>query len=219
MGRRLRQRPWTEGEHAYKQALDLSRQIGRLPETASLCRLVIAALLGRTSKKNPKEARYLKQSIALLAGVEKTIPTLSQEQLEEYATDPPSFALRFESIFRQLLLNIINSKVPRNDHDVYTLSDQRKSLNEYMAQHPVKSSASFQDYKRWLAFHSQMLYDQLGFFPCLCEYRESFKLITTNEKDLFDCHGPADLTFIILAELHQTTPSAIRKILSHSKLT
>lgn len=218
MGRRIKQRPWTEDEKAYKQVLELSSQIGRLPETGFLCRLLIAALLGRFSKKNPKEARYLRRSIALLAGAEKQIPTLSEKQLEEYAADPPSFALTFESLYRQLLLNVITGKVPRVDHDVYTLSDQRKSLNEYMAKNPVKSSASFQDYKRWLSFHSQTLYDQLSFFPCLCEYRESFNLITTNEKDLFNCHGPADLTCIILAELHRTTSSAIRKILSHSKL-
>jgi hypothetical protein len=189
-----------------------------MPETAFLCRLLIAALLGRIGKRNPKEARFLRQMIALLAGAERQMPALSDKQREEFAADPPGFALTFESIYRQLLLDVITSKVPRKDHDVYTLSDQRKALNEYMNHHPIKPSASFQDYKRWLAFHSPKLYDHLSFFPCLCEYRESINQITSNEQDLFNCHGLADLTYIILAELHQTTASAIRKALSHSKL-
>lgn len=222
MARRLKDRPLTEGEKAFQWFSTLGAQ-HKYFQTPFLANGTIVALLGRIARRSPKEARWLKREIKLLVAAEWNINP-SPEEAEEFRKNPtqvlstglaalPSRVI-LDKICKARLLSIVSDKVPREDHDRFTIADQRKWLTRYLYEQPIKPSASPRQYKTWLIKHWQALYKGLKDFDCLCEYRSSLDGIA--ESDLRDCRGPAILIEILLAELHRSTPSAMRKVLSHS---
>lgn len=223
MARRLKQRPTSEADQVFHGFVGLTADKMVL-ESPRLCNLVIAALLSRTNKKCPKEARYLHRQVRLLASLEKLLPPSCEWAYVFNANQEPiptATAVQAEQLAKGLLRSIVFDKVPRADHDKYTLLDQRKGLIKYFEDNPVSSSLSPRQYKTWLMKHGQHIHTRLSVWPCLCEYRASFDDITEHtlrncRGAAQGCRGPGDLVSVILAELHRMTPQAVSKILKLS---
>jgi len=213
MAKHLKKRPVSEAE----EGLHWFEKLGadkRAFSNTFLANVVIEALILRIKRQRPKEARFLRRLIYhLRAGDECFV--ISSENLEEFKRTGSLPMKPTHQKLTELLLDrlrtMVHGKVPRDDHDRYTIHDQRNRINKYFEDHPVAPSLSAREYKTWLMKHGEKLREILGEYPCLCEYRSSFEGI--NEVSLLACRGPGELTGIILAELHESTPEAMRKAL------
>ena len=213
MARQLKKRPWSEGENAYQWFQNLVAK-DKTFQTAFLSNIVIAALLGRIGAKKPKEARFLKQTLALLAAAERITPPAPQAVADLAGGTPTPTMKILNELCMGLLETIRWGSVPRAAHDLRTVSDQRKRLLEYFEGHEVQPSLTARQYKTWLMAHGNSLYEPLTSFDCLCRYCPSLDGIT--EDDLWDCRGPGTLIEIVLAKLHRSTRSYMRKLLKRS---
>ena len=197
-----------------------------LPHDPERLRRIVRALLGRfESKVSKEEALYLQSHIHRLAGTEDRFPIHSAE---EYATASPQrqrLLKKADRLTKQLLqsadeevLDILrHSRSPRSNHAADTLRFQRDLLTEFMKVQPYPVIRTTRDnaLRGWMQNSASRIWDVLSKLPCYCTYRESFHGLL--EGDLNNCRGPAPLIDVILAELHNSTRAAIRKILSHSK--
>jgi hypothetical protein len=166
---------------------------------------VAERLLRRIANNSKKEARYLRSVIDEMVRAERLYFTAEEEADEE----------RWLIKFFQLADDLKNGPVPEIDHYSNILLDQRKWLNAYYTEYQLKTSLPPRQYIAWISKHSKKLHEGLRGLSCLCEYRKSFDKIT--EEDLYNCHGLADLTNILLAELHRSSPSSVARYLSHFK--
>jgi hypothetical protein len=210
MGRRLRNRPRTDEERAWHQIESFSAEGSAFPSKPIILRWVILALLGRIAGKNIKEARFLFKHISFLSGYEHLLCQVLMDR------EPSEVPASYNQIFNVLIKTIATCKVPQVDHDWHTLSDQRKILIELYQEYPIGKSHSGRQYQNWLAKHSEEAYSRLSACRCLCQYRKSFAEIEREELLDRKCRGAAEFTYLLLAHMHQTTPSAIRKKLSHA---
>jgi hypothetical protein len=234
--RPLKSRPWTEAEQAWQWAHSLADQ-RPLFDGLMLSNLVISALVTWIRRKNPKAARFLMQKIKTVTAMERCLQVDAQlaPSLSLPPVPPSGLTINVDELLRRgvygeslapsersmvnelmaLLREIVMANVPNENHARRTLSDQQKWLTYYFEKHPVRLLRSDSTYKVWLDTHGEARYQSLCSFECLCTYRASLNEITEHQKkDLTNCKGLAPLIDILLAELHQWTPSGVRRYLS-----
>ncbi|GKS58533.1 hypothetical protein YTPLAS18_20600 [Nitrospira sp.] len=190
-----------------------------LPQQTVTLRLLLEALLRRIANRNPKEALFLRGHIRSIASVEKefVLPSDERERLisivgREMVQIGDDL---YESYMTEILPVLCSAPVPKGAHGSDTLVFQRTWLTSFLQSHPVSGRARYNEYYAWLKRHRKTIHRTLSAIPCFCAYRNSLDGIT--DDDLLERTGPAQLIDIILAELHRSTPAAIRKVLSHSK--
>src|SRR5262245_13510108 len=77
MARQLKPRPQSEYDKVCQRIMNLGK--GRQFETSFLANQVIAALLSRIRRSDPKEAQFLIRNISLLSTLERTAQSSRQE--------------------------------------------------------------------------------------------------------------------------------------------
>jgi hypothetical protein len=194
-----------------------------LPHDPERLRRIVEALLSRFERRNPREARSLLSHIHWLAGTERRFPLHSAEEHATASAPRQRLLKKADRLAKELLqsadeevLDILrHAGVPRSNHAADTLRFQRDLLSEFLRIQPYPMIRTTRDeaLKGWMRKNASRIWEVLSKLPCYCTYRESYHGLL--EGDLSNCLGPAPLIELILAELHRSTRSAIRKVLSH----
>lgn len=195
-----------------------------LPHDPARLRNIVSALLIRFENRySNKESVFLRSHIQRLAGVERRFPIYSEKdsastsaQRRTLIEEANRIATKlYQSAEKDVLDILRNGDVPRSPHADDTIIFQRDLLTEFLKLNPYPKIRTTRDraVKAWLRKNASPIWTVLNKLPCFCTYRGTYEGL--QELDLESCMGPANLIHLLLAELHCSTASAIRKVLSH----
>lgn len=216
MARPLKNRPFGEIESNILKRLSVVFQ-DPLPWDPKILRDIVKALLARIGERSPMEQRYLESHIRGIASIEReytATPNMLRRASERRRGELAVLSEEILGSFYPDALTILRvSPTPRYGHAPDTLEFQQAWLTTYLRKYPLSSPPKYDEVAKWLSKNGVSTFENLVAIPCICSYRSSLDDIT--EKQMTDCRGPAQLIDLLLAEIHSSSPSAIRKILSH----
>lgn len=184
------------------------------PSEPRLLQAIVRALLFRLKLHDPTDARFRSVLIRTFAIFErhKENPPVMRDGTRGPNT-PKHIAEAYTGLYRRLLMSSMPRRQP---HLRETLLLQRDWLTQYLQKVRNWDDISYRRLRVWLRKNGSAVYRVASSVPCICAYRDSLDGLT--DDDLVKVRGASELIVLLLAELHTSTPAAIRKILSHRKV-
>lgn len=181
-----------------------------IPHNPVFLRMIVWALLARTKQRSPAEARFLKYFVQTFAVLERENPFILVKFMQNDPEDEVGRALK--EVIEAGLQTLIYRKVGRSQHHLPILRLQRELLAQYINQHPYPQQVRQRE--SWLHEHSGPIWNRLSPLKCMCSYPDS--LSGSLQDDLNWSRTPGQVIYLLLADLHQSTPDQIKKLLSHT---